>query len=395
MNNTTRLLWVGPCLFLFASCALDATFEEEMTALSAQPLLKHCPAPLPLPIPDIPWRENNCKPQGCGLNGSWLGDGVPFRTLDLKGGLNDAGIKIDGFWKGDKELKAYVNGDELFGRQLDDGTLVTGSALVGAVLHLSRKLPGSPALYKLYIRGVTYKNFWTRCLPTATSCSEEPSQVPHYQLELISPQGCQLKLCEPGLSEDPDDPSISGTAVIFRGDLYTDDYRVRTREQGSPLQIQSSETGIFNIACVGTVLSKVHLLRHTEASQDESHTTTRSQRQTMLRMLTGDYCGVGKPFTRERHPLKLAIDNGSWDAMSAYDIRDAAIFEARWDENGATCLGKPRLADVEPVASLRTEISELCRDNHHPLSVCQVQVRTPRALLFQGKYAVSGNSPPN
>lgn len=332
----------------------------------------------------------------CGLNGAWLGEGFKFRTLDLKGGYNEANLKIVGFRQDSEPLEADVAGDELSGKT-QSGALLTGAALIGAAFYLERG--HSTGTYKLEIVGIERKRFWTRCLPGATGCVERPREVPFYRFYVTDGRGCKVQLCRPGLSEEDDD-AISGTAVIFRGDLYTDSYEVRTADSNPPLKIEAAEEGVFNIACIGTAISKLHLLRHTEAARDGSHRTSRAQRQALLRMLTADYCGIGYPFTRDGHPLDLAFKKTSWDAGPAYDIRDAITLEAHWDENGATCLDTPRLESLDLGGGvlgsrLRTRIDAVCKRNRHMLPSCP-QGHNGQPLgsaMLPGDYAVSGNPP--
>lgn len=109
------------------------------------------------------------------------------------------------------------------------------------------------------------------------------------------------------------------------------------------------DTGIdnawINLGCAGSALAKLALTGHTEAAHHAgTFETTMSERTTMLKMLAGDYCGDGFPFTVAGQPLNWIDDKGTMKLLTA---KDKLVFEARWDENGATCLNKPRV-DVHP-----------------------------------------------
>lgn len=120
---------------------------------------------------------------------------------------------------------------------------------------------------------------------------------------------------------------------------------------------------------------KLHLLRHTAASQDEQHTTTLGQRQAVLRMLTGDYCGIGYPFTVNGHPLRYTFAQ-PWEprypALFGDQVKVVAI-DALWDPSGARCIGTPRLG-----AEHRGEIEARCG---HTLDDCAVLAEAPPAQV--------------
>src|SRR6185295_17446906 len=43
----------------------------------------------------VDWPQGQCPNEGCGLNGTWLGKDIKFRTLRLDHGLNEHNIMID------------------------------------------------------------------------------------------------------------------------------------------------------------------------------------------------------------------------------------------------------------------------------------------------------------
>jgi hypothetical protein len=321
-----------------------------------------------------------CPELGCGLNGAWLGADLPFRELDLAGQPNEAGLKIESFANRDGDpLAIDVVGDQLLGRI--GGGVKSGTALEGATLTLvTAKAPVSR--YFLRIERVSSTAFWTE-----TCASTKCDTVPLYTITFTK-QGGPTKptsICEP-LDPDIDgDPSIDGTAIIFRGDRYTDEYDVD----------EPPNTSWFNIACAGTATSKLHLLRHTRASRGPDRITSVAQRQAVLRMLTADYCGVGHPFTTDGHPLRYTFRQ-RWEPLRPrFDEsgRTLSSIDALWDADGAICVGTPRLADQQAEDELLREIRAVCGRPvvrcDHPLPDGGADVDA--ILTRTGAYAISAN----
>ena len=119
--------------------------------------------------------------------------------------------------------------------------------------------------------------------------------------------------------------SIKGMAVIFRGDRYDEKAKTVNETGGTDTW--------FNIACAGTTVAKMHLLRHTWAgNRDGRRPTSENQRQAVLKMLVADYCGNGKPFTVDGHPLVYAY-NKAWEP--SVDFTTAASLDAVWNASHA------------------------------------------------------------
>jgi hypothetical protein len=132
-----------------------------------------------------------------------------------------------------------------------------------------------------------------------------------------------------------------------------------------------SETGSgdswFNLACAGSAMAKMHLLRHTQPGSLVPVTgappvpladpSTLPERQAMLKMLTADYCGDGRSFTRTGQPLRY-MDRRHWYPGVPFSLDPAAFeigsIEAIWGASGAVCLSQPRLAAMD-------EIQDHCR----------------------------------
>lgn len=89
-----------------------------------------------------------------------------------------------------------------------------------------------------------------------------------------------------------------------------------------------------------SALAKLQLTGHTEVAKLAGFNTTISHRQTMLKMLSADYCGTGKPFTVAGQRLEWKDDRGTMKLPSHLQSE----VEARWTPQGAACLGVPRVA---------------------------------------------------
>jgi cytochrome c peroxidase len=313
---------------------------------------------------------DNCPRDVCGLNGLWLGGGVPFRTLRLDGTPNDQGFRIVDFRIRDpltgKEiaLTADVNNDSLIGRQAT-GQDLSGHQLKGAYLTL-KGISGPAACpdidtITVTIKDVTYRPFLAECTPPYQCDSR---QVPIYTFTATNGDGCPLEVCRPGLNpDDSSHPNLSGDAVIFQGDTY-DERTFQVTETPTSNNLH----GIINIACLGSATSKLHLLRHTSASQSAGvPSSTPLQRQSLLRLLTGDYCGSGDLFTQNGIPIHLGFNNSPYQptADSKFQIATTDIVDARWNDTGATCIGAPRLG-----VGILDQIKNACKTLGHSLPDC-------------------------
>ena len=159
-------------------------------------------------------------------------------------------------------------------------------------------------------------------------------------------------------------------AVVFEGD----------RVDSLAKTVTGIDTGWFNIGCAGHALAKLHLTGHTQGAQvGAGYVTSVAERTTMLKMITGDYCGEGIPFTVAGVDLTWR-DHRSW---MGFDPLDAST-EARWTPDGASCLNEPRLASNPTDLGSKTfedvgkAIAEMCPK----LQKCGAP---------QGEHMVSGN----
>jgi hypothetical protein len=317
---------------------------------------------------------DDCEPDQCGLNGMWFGQGLRFRELDLTGEPNAQGLALVGAVAPgrDKVLQLGIERDELLIRDLStvgNEIVARGEAMKGAVILLesaTQRLPGGtktlftsrfkradletvPLQFKLQILGVERTAFWS-CAGGA-----DCGQAFHYRFlaSTNADGGCGVEVCDPKLARYLPDTSIQGTAVVFAGDVYDErSFGIESDNPGAVCRRAPPSTAKdrINIACTGTVVSKLHLLGHTAASMTPEQRTTLGQRQAMLRMLTADYCGIGHAFTKNRTPIHFTARGAS--PFQGYAPGAGEALEAVWTDRGASCIGAPRHADYERIASV-------------------------------------------
>lgn len=141
--------------------------------------------------------------------------------------------------------------------------------------------------------------------------------------------------------------------VVFEGDRV---------DEGALTMTQAANDDWFNFGCAGHTLAKLYLTRSTVHTQP---TADWALRQAMLKMFTADYCGVGRPFTLAGEPI--AFKGGLFPQYPAGIT--ITTLDARWNQNGATCLYDPRLATTtnagapevySPDASVKDAIYAQC-----------------------------------
>lgn len=298
---------------------------------------------------------SDCPRKVCGLNGIWMGAGVPFRTLHLDGGENEAHLSILRVEDGSGQpLTLKLTGDVLKASTANTASPTSAASVRGASLLLGPR-GGSPT-YRLTITDVTTEPFWAQCDKLTCGTAAPPlSKQYHFTATRVA-DGCAVQVCDPALSDNPG-TGIAGVAAIFRDDYYDDtSYTVSGTPPVDPTQ---NSADLFNIACRGTDIYKLYMLRHTRASAtSEMARTTLPQRTTLLRALSATYCSrdrngnPGSHFTRDGIPIELRFN----PARSHYAVTrasgyqyDGGTLDALWSTQGdlpALCIGTPRTADI-------------------------------------------------
>jgi hypothetical protein len=221
----------------------------------------------------------------------------------------------------------------------------------------------------LKVEEVYFDRYWVECVSQSAAC-DAFRQTPRYRLTVTTNRdSCVVEMCQPGMT--PDYEVLQGAALFFGGDYYADyaeNYRIDVGNEMQP--------DLINVACVGSVISKMHLLRHTSASMPAGLQTSREQRQALLRLVAADYWGIGHPFTLERTKIGIRFENNP--NISIPDNSPVAspsgTVEAQWNENGAVCLG----SDLRLVP--KKQVLEYC-DNPQTNTDCLRLTHNPRPLL--------------
>lgn len=305
---------------------------------SGQPLAGSCLAPTFNPPSSLV--ATLCPILECGDNAPNAGDGLLFDELDLSGGPNYAGVHLDrSRWSsrvpasplsatlsatlGGGAASVNIDGDQLEVRDEATGHPYRGNDLIGTVIRFHH----DPSSTDFEVRVACYND---RVVPFRPPTG---NFVPVYDLQARrlpdskNPDTGWFEVCnrEP-LIPDPTWAGVPNHALVFRGDRYTRDRAVA----------QSASPNWSFIGCNGSAGSKMHLFRHTRASGMDDV----GQRTTLLKAITADYCGTGRPaFTRFGHPLAFATLGGG---ESVPGLAGGSL-EALWGPQGAICLDEPRL----------------------------------------------------
>jgi hypothetical protein len=272
-----------------------------------------------------------CPELGCNLNAASLGDGLYFHELHPDGHANTAGVRFVSFESSrGVPLKLHVHRDQL--RGIDPaGYVYQGVELRDARIYLAS---GSEQ-YLVRIAAVDYVGFWVG----------HPDEVPIYRFVYSKLSGSEREesVCT---TKDVEQAVPTTAAFVFIGDRY----------RAVNKTVTDVTDGWFNVACAGSAMAKLHLLRHTKAGESlPAFTTTVPQRQTMLKMLTADVCGTGQSFTVDGEDVHYT-DRGGWHPLPTLN----GTTESIWTENGAICLDEPRRL-LEEGGDVARRIDRECR----------------------------------
>lgn len=280
--------------------------------------------------------SDDCQGPECPTNSPMI-DTYVFHELSLDRTVaNDQGFRVNKFLIGGQDHELQVRDGQIRGEL--DGTIVSGAALQGAQLWLERQ----GEIRVLRIARVDLVAMWTQ--PIAVLGPE----IEAYKIEwsALSPQGvpewrdlCAAAKLPPGHPDlnrynGPPQPSpvLNYQTFVFEGERIN----AQTRE------IWDYQPTWFNLGCAGHALMKMQLTGHVGAAASLGFETTLAERQTMLRMLSGDYCGTGHPFTVPGMSVRWK-DDRYW--LPYPTAAGRLNIEARWQPSGAACLNDPR-ADV-------------------------------------------------
>jgi hypothetical protein len=294
---------------------------------------------------------SGCDGWQCGTNSPEIAN---FGFWDLAsptaegvlGAANTAGLQIMAFVKqtGPTTYAAYlpkVIKGQLIGFPFStnpppyDIAVVRGTGLVNGYFLI--QTPAGP--FKLIVKEVGTVRSWAQTPPTLANPTPDVIYLESYKLDWTNLQGEVLKnVCNhPGQRDDLGamNGPLSFHTLLFEGDRIDADHK----------RVTGVDTNWFNLGCAASTLAKMALTGHTEAAK-LAHTfnTTLLERQTMLKMLTADYCNDGTPFTVAGQPLNWADDHRTMKmmALTASPPRPV-VREGRWGPEGPLCLDHARV----------------------------------------------------
>lgn len=318
-----------------------------------------------------------CPDWACGQNGPLL-NGHYFHELAESKVPNLEGFSLGTLVKNGATYFMSVSGTQLRGTSRLYGTLI-GAQLVGAYFDIQHD---SGKRYRVFINGHSTMQVFAGPMKGAS--------IPQYVLEWIevtpgAPPDHYHNLCS-----NPPTGTYRQETLFQQGESTL--FFEGTRYDAKNKKVLFGDSNWFNMGCAGSALSKLLLTGHTNLTG----AATPAQQQTVLKMLTADYCRTGKSFTVTGEPLYWKTSNG----YMAF-VGQPTSFEARWDADGPVCLDNPRLVEsnlqaakdnfpdgADGTPGVEVQLLATCQANLPP--ACN---SLPGNYDFAGAYAVSANPP--
>jgi hypothetical protein len=285
----------------------------------------------------------DCDEFQCGTNSPQIAEfGFWELNLPLAAGTlglpNNIGIQVRGFVKDGISYVPKVFGGRLSATWTSPvppyvSVLLIGNELVGGAFELVN----GDRSFLLKIAEVDHVESWAQ--PPTGAVVLESYKLDWAEVKNGLPDRFVNACKNPPGRENPDSLTMRG-ALSFHTLLFEGDRIDATKKLDTGVDLSW-----VNLGCAGSALAKMALTGHTEASANAlTFATTLPERQAMLKMLTADYCGGGKPFTVGGQPLNWRDDHGTMQlaALTATPPQPL-VLESRWTENGAACLEKPRV----------------------------------------------------
>lgn len=161
----------------------------------------------------------------------------------------------------------------------------------------------------------------------------------------------------------------TGTAVWALPLAGRWDYTMGTATGGQHVD----DPGAFTFACMGGAIAKCTLFGYRPwASAGEAPLAP--YHQACTRLLRGDYCGTGTPYTQNGNRVNL------YDRLGIQKDTENWFFEAEWDANGARCIF-PLNRSHQGIPCVDTRVSLLCGLHLQPDLGALLTNETPTAGL--------------
>lgn len=283
-----------------------------------------------------------CEEWLCGTNSPQIAE-FGFWELNLPPALgtpglpNNAGMQLLRFVQGGIDYRPSVFRGRLTGSRVSPvppfhTITLSGGGLVGGTLVLGNH----GREFHIRITEVGVVDSWAQ-LPSLGHVVLESYKLDWTEVA-NGAEGRFQNVCSHPPSRDNGDALTMNGSLAFHTLLFEGDRIDAAKKLDTGI-----DTSWFNLGCAGSALAKLALTGHTEAAINANTFSTKLyERQAMLKMLAADYCGDGTPFTVAGQPLNWHDDRGTMK-LSPVPL----ALEARWTENGAACLDKPRV-DVHP-----------------------------------------------
>jgi len=191
--------------------------------------------------------------------------------------------------------------------RLPDGSVRAGAELIGGVLTATF---GGQSL-RVRIDGVEQDP------------RDPQGEVLLYDFRAVAPDGRTEPLCTP----DPDGRR-RGLALAGRSEPWG--------------FLTIGEPGVFELVCTAGPQAKCVRMGYAPWRKAPDGRPMIDWFNACVRMLRGDYCGDGRPFTRDGTWIDLYDRIG----IQKSDNDPSLSFEAAWGPNGATCVARTRLPDL-------------------------------------------------
>lgn len=224
-----------------------------------------------------------------------------------------------------------------------DGSLATNEELKGAILVAY----GKNGIREAY-----------RIDNIETYSSPETGDINLYTFSTINPQtGQRVNPCE---------QDARGVRKGFPLSGYWD-------RQGN--HIRSKDR--YSITCTNSAIGKCVLMGYLPWRKTNTGESLWNYHQACVRLLRADYCGNGKPHTRDGTRIEL------WDEVNLQDdtSEPGMSFEAAWNEKGAVCVSKTRIPDDFPLEDIIEECPEKLKD-HTGSRQCPESFDNPLVLIL-------------
>jgi hypothetical protein len=252
---------------------------------------------------------------GCTLNSPAINN-AKFPALHLGGLPNDDGVSLLGLFDPATMQTYDVGTNSLEDLTALDGLTVVaeGDELVGWTLVLEKD---SNPLYGMIVAHDRTITSWAAGNPNMTAYAISFADV-----------NITKNVC-PTFADSPNTPVLT----IIPGQTYDNVNKVVDEVDANWVTFACADEAAYKAKRLGYEQNLNFAGTNAPASIDQQNAT--------LKMITADYCGLGKSFTVQGTPL--AWENAAQTVTAPPDLK----IEAIWTATGALCLDTPRIAELQ------------------------------------------------